>query len=149
MESFAKYAHVTPAILHMPNLKGSHIMITYITLCQCILFYTGTYYQIAYFVYCFAYYDILHHDRGHGMCEFCILQYCHIAIMIMIILLFCHIAMLPCCHSFLLRVFIWNRDMHYKNRVFSTYRFGIGTGTYWYVVRTGTYLVQTGTGNVY
>ena len=34
--------------------------------------------------------------------------------------------------------YIWNSDMHYRNRVFSTYRFG-----------TGTYRVQTSTGNLY
>ncbi len=42
---------------------------------------------------------------------------------------------------------IWNRDIHYRNRVFSTYRFG--HSTYRYVLSTDWYrksiLVQTGT----
>ncbi len=42
---------------------------------------------------------------------------------------------------------IWNREPYYRNRVFSTYRFG--TSTYWYVLSTDQYrkreIVQTST----
>ncbi len=43
--------------------------------------------------------------------------------------------------------YIWNRDMHYRNRVFSMYQFG--SSTYLYVLSTDWYrksiLVQTST----
>jgi hypothetical protein len=44
-------------------------------------------------------------------------------------------------------MYIWNSDMHYRNRLFSVYR--LGRGTYQYVLSTDQYrkslLVQTST----